>query len=203
MSETNEITVQGHYSRIDINGYDDNPDYEGRITIFAEREIEVPLGMMDSVTPAGYYWNEDVVVRCQRMPDGHLALVAMDYDDDEEPEPDTGQSPQLPLPSLSDARSDNMAAQLLDAIANGGSDATSLPICYWKTVRDYTEQQGYRRWEIAMSDESVVEVNPIPSSSLGKPWLWTALHCPTTGRTLLTQGNATLALHEACRQMRQ
>lgn len=203
MSETNEITVQGHYSRIDINGYDDNPDYEGRITIFAEREIEVPLGMMDSVTPAGDYWDEDVVVRCQRMPDGHLALVAIDYDDDEEPEPDTGQSPQLPLPSLSDASSDNMAAQLLDSIANGSGDATSLPISYWKTVHDYTEPQGYRRWKITMSDESIVEVNPISSSSPGKPWLWTALHCPATGRTLLTQGNATLALHEACRQMRQ
>ena len=202
MPQANEITIQGHYCRIDVFGYENNPDYDCRITVVTEHEIEVPSGLMDVVSPSNDYWNEQVIVRCQRMPGGQLDLLDIDLDEgeDEDTEPDAGQSPQMPFPSLSGTGSDSMATQLFDHISNSSEAAVTLPISYWKDARRM-EHEGYRRWEITMHDESVVEVNPIPSQSPTEPWLWAVLYSPDTDRTLLTQGNATLALYESCNQM--
>lgn len=203
MTQANEITIQGRYCRIDTLGYENNPDYEGRITVVSERDIEVPAGLMDVVSPANDYWNEQVVVHCQRMPGGQLDLLAIDFDEGEEDgdqEPGAGQSPQMTFPMLSGAGADSMAAQLFDHIANSSDAAVTLPISYWKAARR-TEREGYRHWEITMHDESVVEVNPIPSQNPDEPWLWAVLYNPDSDRTLLTQGNATPALHEACNRI--
>ena len=202
MPPANEITIQGHYCRIDVFGYENNPDYDCQITVVTEHEIEVPAGLADVVSPANDYWDEQVVVRCQQMPGGQLDLLAIDFDEgeDDDPESDAGQSPQMPFPSLAGTGADSMAAQLFDHIANSNSDAVTLPISYWKAARRI-EQGNYLRWEITMHDESVVEVNPIPSQSPTEPWLWAVLYSPDTDRTLLTQGNATLAIYEACHRM--
>ena len=201
-TQANEITIQGHYCRIDAFDYENNPDYDCRITVVTEHEIEVPAGLMDVVSPASDYWDEQVVVRCQRMPGGQLHLLAIDFDEDEDgdTEPDAGQSPQMPFPSLSGTGADSMAAQLFDHIANSKGDPTALPTSYWQAACRM-EHVGYHRWEITLSDESVVEVNPIPSQSPTEPWLWAVLYSPDTDRTLLTQGNATLALYEAGNRM--
>lgn len=206
MTQANEITVRGRYCRVDCHGYENDPERDCRITVITEHDIEVPAGMMDIVVPAGDYWDQNVAVRCHRNPDGELELLDIDFDDEEDEDdeqPETDDEPddgQMTFPNMADA--DSMATALFDHIANsgGGGGPVTLPVTYWKTALRL-KQEDYSRWEITMKDESVVEVNPIPSQSPTEPWLWAVLYGPDNDRTLLTQGGATLALYQACHQM--
>ena len=50
-----------------------------------------------------------------------------------------------------------------------------------------------------MADDSVLDVNPVPSEAPDEPWLWAVVHYGNSGRTLLTEGAATVRLRQACR----
>ena len=93
----------------------------------------------------------------------------------------------------------DQAAQLiadLEAVING---TEPLSGALWQTVTRHTTGQGYEYWTITMADDSVLDVNPIPSAAPDEPWLWAVVHSGNSGRRLLCEGMTANRLYQACR----
>ena len=83
------VRIKGRFGLIDGIGFDDDPEYAGRIAIAEPRTIHVPKGMLDEIAT---FFTEDVVVTCKRLHDGSLVLVDMDIDNDHEDAEDNSQA---------------------------------------------------------------------------------------------------------------
>ena len=98
-----EITIRGRCVRIDAIGYDNDPQYEGRITLVSQQEIKIPTGLGDLVSPASAdsLWQREVFATWRQAPDASLVLLDINETDEDETAspsnaPHTAQ-PSLPL----------------------------------------------------------------------------------------------------------
>ena len=57
---------------------------------------------------------------------------------------------------------------------------------------------GYRRHEIEFTDESILEINPVPAEQPGETWLWAVCYDTAGDRAVLVQGNTNGMLWELC-----
>ena len=99
---------------------------------------------------------------------------------------------------LMNDRNDNMASQFLNLLSGDVEPDALLPISDWTAVRSQTTAQGYQWWEIAMSDDSVLEINPIPASAPNETWLYAVACEAGSGAAVLVQGHAVEQLYQAC-----
>ena len=84
-------------------------------------------------------------------------------------------------------------------LAAGFCEDTAIDTAHWQNATRHATGPGYEYWTVVMDDDSVLDVNPMPSAAFSEPWLWAVVHSANSGRALLTEGAATTRLYEACR----
>ena len=70
----------------------------------------------------------------------------------------------------------DQAAQLIAELAAGFGERAALDTAHWQNVTRHATGPGYEYWTVVMADDSVLDVNPVPSAASSEPWLWAVVH---------------------------